>query len=209
LAIIIKPKPIVYIIDDDQHLRTAIQILLESVGLGVETFDSSASFLPFYHPRLCGCIIADVRMPEMSGMQLLEKLNALKSRLPFIIVTAYGDIAMAVQAMKLGAVDFILKPFNNQTLIEQVQKSVAKNVNDSASDAMNTSAKGLQTLSKREHQVLEHIVDGKLNKQIADELKLSVGPIEFHRSRLMKKIGAKNLAHLIKIYITYKTQNAI
>jgi two-component system, LuxR family, response regulator FixJ len=196
------PKSTVFVIDDNPNILQALQWLLESVEINVECFESSISFLESYNPNSHGCIVADVRMPIMSGIQLLEQLNLRKNRLPVIILTAYADIPMAVNAMKIGAIDFIPKPFNNQHLLEQIQKSIASNVNQSYSQPLENYASRFTDLSKRERQVMKLVAIGKLNKQIAQELFISNSTVEFHRSKIMKKMGAKNLAELIKIYLS-------
>jgi two-component system, LuxR family, response regulator FixJ len=196
------PKPTVFVIDDDPNILEALQWLLESVELNVESFESSIRFLENYNPNSYGCIVADVRMPIMGGIQLLEQLNSRKNRLPVIILTAYADIPMAVNAMKIGAMDFISKPFNNQHLLEQIQKSIASNVNQYSSESLENYANRFADLSKRERQVMKLVAIGKLNKQIAQELFISNSTVEFHRSKIMKKMGAKNLAELIKIYLS-------
>ncbi len=200
------PKPTVFVIDDDPSTLEALKWLLESVELNVECFENSISFLENYKPNSYGCIVADVRMPIMGGIQLLEQLNSRKNRLPVIFLTAYADIPMAVNAMKVGAVDFISKPFNNQHLIEQIQKSIASNANQYNSQPLENYAARFADLSKRERQVMKLVVIGKLNKQIAQELFISNSTVEFHRSKVMKKMGAKNLAELIKIYLSLQDQ---
>ena len=194
-----------FVIDDDSHILHALQSLLESVELNVECYDSSISFLKSYDPSRCGCIVADVRMPIMGGIQLLEQLNLRKNKLPIIILSGHADIPMAVNAMKMGAIDFISKPFNNQHLIEKIQKSIADNINQRFSEPLENYANRFANLTKREWQIMKLVAIGKFNKQIAQELFISISTVEFHRSRLMKKMGAKNLAHLINIYLAYSS----
>lgn len=197
-------NPIVYIIDDDSEVLKALRWLLESVKLNVRCFTSATEFLDEYRPDLCGCIVTDVRMPTMSGLQLLEQLNANNNRLPIIFITGHGNIPMAVNAMKNGAVDFISKPFNDQYLLEQIQKSIAISVEQHLVSLKNDSIqKPTVELSKREKEVMALIVAGKLNKQIAQELNISISTVEFHRARIMKKMGARNLVQLIKIYLQH------
>jgi two-component system, LuxR family, response regulator FixJ len=171
------------------------------VGLNVECFESSVSFLENYDPSRCGCIVTDVRMPIMGGIQMFEQLNLRKNRLPVIILTGHADVPMAVNAMKIGAIDFISKPFNDQYLLEQIQKSITLNVNQCFSEPFEDYANRFASLSKRERQVMKLVTAGKLNKQIAQELFISNSTVEFHRARIMKKIGAKNFAQLMKIYL--------
>lgn len=201
------PNPTVFVIDDDPNILEALRWLLESIELNVQCFESSIRFLENYHPNSYGCIVADVRMPIMGGIQLLKELNSRKNRLPVIILTAYADIPMAVNAMKVGAVDFISKPFNNQHLIEQIQKSIANNLNHALCAPSENYAKCFFNLSKRERQVIKLVVIGKLNKQIAQELFISNSTVEFHRSNVMKKMGAKNLADLVRIYLSLQEIN--
>lgn len=195
-------KPTVFIVDDDPGVLEAIGALLESVGLNVECFASSISFLENYDSNRCGCIITDVRMPMMCGMQMLEELNLRKNKLPVIMLTGYGDISMAVNAMKIGVIDFIAKPFNNQYLLEQIQKSIARSIKQNSAGSLENDAKRFSGLTKREQQVMKLVVAGKLNKQIAHELCICTSTVEFHRSRMMKKMGAKNLAELVKISLS-------
>jgi two-component system, LuxR family, response regulator FixJ len=198
---IITIQPTVFIIDDDPDILKALRWLIESVGLNVECFESSVGFLETYDPNQCGCIVTDVRMPIMGGIQMLEQLNLRKNRLPVIVLTGHADVPMAVHAMKIGAIDFISKPFNDQYLLEQIQKSIALKVNECLSGPSENYTKRFAYLSKREQQVIKLIAVGKLNKQIAQELCISNSTVEFHRSRIMKKMGAKNLAQLINIYL--------
>jgi FixJ family two-component response regulator len=198
-------KPTVFIIDDNLDALKSLRWLVESVGLNVECFESPISFLEIYDPSRCGCIVTDVRMPIMGGIQMFEQLNLLKNKLPVIILTGHADVPMAVNAMKIGAMDFISKPFNDQYLLEQIQKSIALNVNQRLTDQFENYANRFANLTKREQQVLILVIAGKLNKQIADELCIANSTVEFHRSRIMKKIGVKNLAELIKIYL--KSEN--
>lgn len=194
-------KPTVFIIDDDAEVHKALRWLLESVELNVESFASGMLFLEKFDLAWSGCIITDVRMPIMGGIQMFEQLNLLKNRLPVIVLTGYGDIQMAVNAMKIGVMDFILKPFNDQYLLEQVQKYISINTNQCSLEPFGNYPKRFTSLSKREQQVIKLVVTGKLNKQIAEELCISNSTVEFHRARIMKKMAAKNLAQLIKIYL--------
>lgn len=194
-------QPTVFIIDDDADIHQALRWLFESVELHVESFASAILFLENFDPTRSGCIITDVRMPIMSGIQMFEQLNLLKNRLPVIVLTGHGDIQMAVNAMKIGVVDFILKPFNDQFLVEQVQKYISLNMHQCSLEPFGNYPNRFISLSKREQQVIKLVVTGKLNKQIAEELCISNSTVEFHRARIMKKMAAKNLAQLIKIYL--------
>jgi two-component system response regulator FixJ len=197
-----KKDPTIFIIDDDQEMRNSLCWLMESVQLSVETFDSAASFLKQYDADRTGCMLLDVRMPDMSGLELLDTLIALKNRLPVIMITGHGDIPMAIRAMKAGAVDFILKPFNDQQLVEQIQKSIIKNPTDSKFLQKEIIASNYSTLTVREREIMTLIAEGKLNKQIAHELNIAISTVELHRARMMKKMQAKHIAQLISMKLT-------
>ena len=186
----------IFIIDDDPEICSALRWLFESVNFKLETYTSAQAFLNHYHREKQGCIIVDVRMPVMGGLELLEHLNLQKIRVPVIIITGYGDIPMAVRAMKLGAIDFVLKPFNEQCLLEIVQKLPIKPVNANTIEHVNAR---INSLSNRERQVIDLILAGLLNKEIAFELSISISTVEAHRANIMKKMRAKNLAQLIKL----------
>lgn len=188
----------IFVIDDDLDVGTALRWLFESIGFVVETYKNAQGFLDNYNPQKTGCLIVDVRMPGMSGLELLEHLRVQKYKLPVVVITGYGDIAMAVRAMKLGAVDFILKPVNDQCLLEIVQKHIEKSIHKINIEDITGR---IQLLSEREHQIINLILEGKLNKEIAYELSISMSTVEAHRANIMKKMQAKNLAQLIKLYI--------
>ena len=191
------------IIDDDLAVCNALSFLFQSVNFNVETYNSAHEFLASYDSKKRGCLIVDVRMPVMSGLELLEHLKSIKSKLPVIMISGHADIHMAIRAMKSGAVDFVLKPFNDQCLLEVAQKHTNPTLNES-DDMINTVAminERLDRLSARERQVINLISDGKLNKEIAYALSISVSTVEVHRANLMRKMKAKNLAQLIKFYI--------
>jgi two-component system response regulator FixJ len=192
----------VFIIDDDTEVCAALRWLFESIHLNVETYHSAPLFLKQLKNNKPGCLIIDVRMPEMSGLELLEQLKVQKSRLPVIIMTGYGDIPMAVRAMKAGALDFFLKPFNDQYLLEIVQKYINQSINNhSLIHSTHDINERINCLSDRERQIIELIMDGSLNKEIAFELSISLSTVEAHRANIMKKMKAKNLAQLIKMYL--------
>ncbi|TAL64461.1 MAG: response regulator transcription factor [Legionella sp.] len=187
----------IFIIDDEPQIRNSLKWLFESVQLTVETYENAHSFLKKFKNRH-GCIIIDMRIPEMSGLELLEHLKSKKCRIPIIIITGYGEIQMAIRAMKAGAEDFIQKPFNDQCLLETVQKCLEKTSNLMSIELIHTR---ISTLSERELQISHLILEGKLNKEIAYELSISVSTVEAHRANIMRKMQAKNLAHLIKILL--------
>lgn len=188
----------IFIIDDEADICDALRWLFESVQYKVETYETAKAFLDNYQSNQRGCIIIDVRLPEMSGLELQEHLKTLKSQLHVIIITGYGDIQMAVRAMKAGAIDFILKPLNDQYLLETVQKCFSNSVDTHSIDLIN---ERISQLSQRERQIIDLILDGKLNKEIAYELSISISTVEAHRASIMHKMQAKNLAQLIKLYL--------
>lgn len=188
----------IFIVDDDPQIGNSLRCLFESVDYQVETYQSAQAFLENYPHNKPGCFIIDVRMPVMSGLDLLEQLNLQKNRTPVIIMTGYGNIGMAVRAMKLGVVDFVSKPFNDQCLLEIVQKCIIKPIDDEMDEYIH---ERIKRLSQREHQVLDLILAGKLNKEIAYELSISISTVEVHRANVMRKMQAKTLAQLIKFYL--------
>lgn len=197
----------VFIIDDDLSVCNALCCLFETVNFNVKAYNNAHAFLENQDYLKEGCLIVDVRMPFMSGLQLVEQLSILKSTMPVIMITGYGDVQMAVRAMKLGAVDFILKPFNEQELLESVQHNIHKEVKESALAKQNkieSIGNKLKKLSEREGQVLELIAEGKLNKEIAHILFISMSTVEVHRANIMRKMQVKNLAQLLKLYIEYQ-----
>lgn len=192
----------VFIIDDELEVSKALQWLFESVGLQVSAYKNAYEFLDQYDANMQGCLISDVRMPGMSGLELIERLKEQNNLLPVIIITGYGDVPMAIRAMKAGAIDFILKPVNDQNLLEIVQQRLNQSVTQNA--LIKEISERIQTLTEREIQVIELIVEGKLNKEICYELSISRSTVEAHRASIMKKMKAKNLAQLIKMYVRFQ-----
>lgn len=188
----------IFIIEDESTLRESLQVLFESVQYEVEAFPNAQEFLKTYHSAMHGCLVTDIRLPGMSGLELLEQLNQQKSLVSVIIITGHGDIPMAVRAMKAGAVDFFLKPLNEQCILEAIQKCVCQSKNNLSVDLIKQK---INSLSERERQITELILEGKLNKQIAYDLDISISTVESHRASVMNKMGAKNLAHLVKLYL--------
>jgi len=199
-------NPIIYIVDDYEEIRETLKLLFESVDLGVQAFGSAAEFLDAYPMGQSGCLIADVRMPEMSGLELQEEMVKRSIDLPVIIITGYGDVDMAVNAMKAGAADFLEKPYKEQELLDRVHKAISQNAEKRQENGKEQKAReGFAQLTPRERQVLEYIVDGEPNKRIAYHLRLSEKTIEFHRSNIMKKLQAKSLADLVRKTMTGKS----
>ncbi|HHF7368103.1 TPA: response regulator transcription factor [Legionella bozemanae] len=190
----------VFVVDDDPEICKSFKWLFESINLQVQAYDNARGFLDSYTNQQ-GCLIIDVRMPIMSGLELLEQLNASQNRLPVIVITSYGDISMAIRAMKAGAEDFIPKPVNHQNLLEVTQKCLKKNNSNTISQSH--FHERMNSLTKREKQVMNLVVEGKLNKQIAYDLNISISTVEVHRANVMRKMETKSLAELIKINLIY------
>ena len=190
----------VYVVDDDEAVRDSVQWLLEGQDFRVRSFESAESFLARYDPREIGCVLIDIRMSGMSGLDLQDRLAERDSPLPVAFVTGHGDVPMAVDTMKKGAMDFIQKPFNEEKLVplvermlEQARTAFAEHQQAASRDAL------LSKLTGREAQVLERIVAGRLNKQIADDLGISIKTVEAHRANIMEKLGANTVGDLLKI----------
>lgn len=190
----------IYIVDDDEAVRGALALLMKSAGLKAETYESADAFLRNYNPECNGCLVADVRMPGMSGLELQQELVNRKVDIPVIIMTGHGDVAMAVNAMKAGASDFIEKPFRNQDLLNKIQQSLTKADELHANHQHRAEAlERLGLLSKREREVMDLLVKGKLNKQIAAELDISIRTVEAHRAKIMDKLQANSLPDVVRI----------
>jgi two-component system, LuxR family, response regulator FixJ len=195
-------RPTIFVVDDDSAVRDALKLLLRSVGQAVETFGSGQEFLEAYSEDRPGCLVLDIRMPGMSGLELQQKLNERHSILPIIFITGHGDVPMAVEAMQAGAVDFIQKPFRDQDLIDRINQALEKdNNNRAALGERNDIRHRLETLTPREREVLDLVVHGKANKVIAGDLKLSQRTVEIHRARVMEKMQASSLAHLVRMVL--------
>lgn len=196
----IPEKITIYVVDDDEAVRDSLQWLLEGKGYRVRCFDSSETFLTRYDPREVACLFVDIRMNGMSGLELQDKLIERKSPLPIVFITAHGDVPMAVETMKKGALDFIQKPFDENKLFALVEKMQERAQAAFVShQRANTREILLGKLTNREAQVLERIVAGRLNKQIADDLNISIKTVEAHRANIMEKLGANTVADLLKI----------
>ncbi|PWY54297.1 DNA-binding response regulator [Legionella qingyii] len=193
----------VFVVDDDPEICQSFRWLFESVNIPVHTYENAKSFLDSYDYMQKGCLIIDVRMPLMSGLELLEHLNASRNQLSIIMITGYGDIPMAVRAMKAGATDFILKPVNHQHLLEITQKCLKKMQSHSFLQPQSDFYERLERLTKRERQVMDLVIEGKLNKQIAHMLDISISTVEVHRANVMRKMETKTLAELIKINLLH------
>jgi FixJ family two-component response regulator len=194
------PAPIVYVVDDDPDVLKAIERLLESVGLEVAAFPSPQQFLERHDRNVAGCLVLDLQLPGLSGLELQGMLEQQASHLPIIFLTGRGDIAASVQAMKRGAADFLTKPVDDALLIATIRDALARGQSlRAARIERERIAKRLATLTERERQVLEHIVAGRLNKQIAAELGTVEKTIKFHRANLMRKMAVHVVADLVKL----------
>lgn len=189
----------VFIVDDDQAVRDSLRWLIESVGHAVKSYDNAQAFIDSYDPKVSGCLILDVRMPGMSGLDLQAKLKDMDAHLPVIIITGHGDVPMAVRAMKNGALDFVEKPFSDQILLERIDEalkidSVTKDEHERSAEAQ----KHYETLTPREREVMWLVVEGKANKVIAFDLEVSMKTVEAHRGKVMRKMKCRSLSELVR-----------
>lgn len=191
----------IYVVDDDEAVRYSAVVLLESIGLTVEAYDSGQAFLDAFDPSWRGCLVLDIRMPGMSGLELQQALKSRGSQLAIVFVTGHGDIPMAVQAMQDGASHFLEKPYREQALIDAVQHALATGEGERPSDAEGDSAvrERIASLTPRERQVMDMLLEGKANKVMAIDLGVSQRTIELHRANLMHKMQARSLAQLVRM----------
>ena len=195
-----EPGELVFVVDDDEAVRDSLSMLLGSVGLDVETYGSASEFLESFDPLRQACLVLDVRLPGMSGLELQKELAARGNELPIVFITGHGDVPMAVQAMQRGAVDFLEKPFKEQDLLDRVSKALLETSRRRhQSEETAEIERRLDTLTPRERQVLELVVEGIANKVIAARLGASQRTIEIHRAKVMHKMQADSLAHLVRM----------
>lgn len=192
---------VVHIVDDDEAARQSLAFLLSTAGMAVRLYPSATAFLEAIDDIQPGCLITDVRMPDMNGIELLKTLKAKGRALPTIVITGHGDIALAVEAMKAGALDFIEKPFEEEAMLTAVQsaKELATKTGDTVSEDRAAILQRFQSLSTRERQVLDGLIAGSPNKVIAHDLGISPRTVEVYRANLMAKMEAKSLSHLIRM----------
>jgi two-component system, LuxR family, response regulator FixJ len=194
------PNAIVFVIDDEPDVRAALRMLIRSVGLTVETFESATAFLQQYNPAQPGCIITDVRMPGMSGMELQQYLSQQGLAPPMILISGHGEIPMAVTAVKRGAIDFLPKPFSDQLLLDRIQQALQQDHAQRAQHARLASARTrYESLTPRERDVLQGLIAGKINKVIAAELGVSTRTIEIHRAHVMEKLRVDSMPDVMRL----------
>jgi FixJ family two-component response regulator len=198
-------EPMVFIVDDDDAVRRFLSGLIQSIKVRVSAHASAQDFLDAYEPGCPGCLLLDVRMPGMSGLELQRELAERSINLPVIILTGHGDVPVAVQAMKAGAVDFIEKPFNNELLLDRIQMAVVQSVRaESVRAERNEMLKRLELLTLRERQVFDLVVAGEVNKVIAHRLTISEKTVEIHRANVMRKMDARSLAALVQMAVSLR-----
>lgn len=196
-------KSTVFIVDDDEAVRDSLSWLMQSVGLSTETFPSADAFLQGFGEDRPGCLLLDIRMPGISGLELQSLLRERGFRLPLVVISGHADVPMAVRALKAGAFDFIEKPFNDQLLLDTVQRAIEHDRQQRESHArVDVWRRRLDTLTPREREVLQLVVGGASNKQISSELGVSMKTVEAHRARVMEKLQADSLSHLVRMALT-------
>ena len=191
----------VFIVDDDQAVARSLRWLIETVRLKVETFASAQAFLDGYDASKPGCLVLDVRMPGMSGLELQERLAARRAyHVPIIFITGHGDVQMAVRAVQAGAYDFVEKPFNDQDLLDRIQRAIVFDAEQRGKEVQRAQLRSLfASLTPREREVLDRVVEGLSNKAIANTLGLSAKTVEVHRAKVMEKMQARSLSDLVKM----------
>ena len=192
-------EPVVHVIDDDEAVRSSLAFFLEMADLPPRTYASAVEFLKVASTLTGGCIVTDVRMPEMSGLELVRRLKDIGVGLPVIVITGHGDVPLAVEAMRAGVVDFIEKPFEHDVLLASVRDALSRGADRTERPERQRFEEMLSTLSGREREVLKGVVDGKLNKVIAFELGISPRTVEVYRANVMSKTGASSLSELVRI----------
>lgn len=195
--------PTVFVVDDDDGMRRALSLLLNTVGYRTAAFASPKEFLDKFRTDAAGCLLLDIRMPGMSGLELQQQLNRMGSMLPVIFITGHGDVPMAVQAMKEGAFEFVQKPFRDQDLLDRVNHALEQDRQNRGNLALRADVlQRFESLTPREKQVMQLVVDGAANKVIAIDLGLSERTVEIHRAKVMEKMDARSVAHLVKLHMS-------
>lgn len=197
----------IHIVDDDDGMRRALSLLLGTVGYETAAYAGPTEFLARFKPDDPGCLVLDIRMPEMSGLEVQQQLNRMGCVLPIIFITGHGDVPMAVQAMKAGAFEFIQKPFRDQDLLDKINQALRHDAENRVGVARRAEVlRRMESLTPRERQVMDMVVEGGANKVIAIDLGLSERTVEIHRAKVMEKMGARTVAHLVKLHMTLQEQ---
>lgn len=195
----------VYVVEDDEAVRDSLELLLKSAEKSVKPYSTANAFLSDYSEKMAGCIVLDIRMPGMDGMELQKKLNDRHSILPIIFVTGHGDVPLAVDAMKEGAVDFIQKPYREGALLEKIESALEQDREQRKTLGEEQEIlRRVKTLTPRETEIMDRMIAGQANKVIAIELEISQRTVEIHRSRVMHKMGTHSLAHLVRMILSVK-----
>ncbi len=198
-------EPTVFVVDDESSVRSSLQWLLESIRLRVETFESAEAFLAKLQGDRAGCLVLDVRMPGMSGPELMDRLKELHVSMPIIFLSAHGDVPLAVRTMKGGALDFLQKPYNNQQFLERVRQALDIDAKSrSQRRQQGDTAARIDGLSGREREILDLVVEGQSNKVIGRALGISYKTVEAHRARLMRKMGVASFAELMQVVLAFR-----
>lgn len=199
--------PTVFVVDDDEEVRSALKLLFESVGLPVICFASALEYLDRFDGSLPGCLVVDIRMPGMSGLDMQEKLSEYPIFPPVIIITGHGDVPMAVRAVQAGAVDFIEKPFRDQILLDSVHRAIEMDAKKRGeASRLSEIREHLDQLTPREREVLDLVISGMRNKNISEQLGITLSTVEAHRSRVMEKMQADSLSHLMRMMLTLEQE---
>ncbi len=201
--------PTAYIVDDDESIRTLWRWLMESNGIAVKAFATAAEFIESYRKGSAGCLVLDLKLPGMSGLELQEYLNGRNIEIPIVFVTGHGDVPAAVSALKGGAVDFIQKPFSHREVISVIKKALQHDAEIRRTRVRRLEVSGrLAALTERERDVLRRVIEGKPNKIIAGELDISMKTVEFHRSKVMEKMGVDSVAALVQLTLGFSLMEA-
>jgi FixJ family two-component response regulator len=205
---VVNEEPTVFIVDDDLAIRKSLAWLIESVGLQVQSFASAPEFLEFCDDTLHGCLLLDIRMPRMGGLELLEKLAANNLRIPVVVITGYGSVPAAVRAMKLGAIDFLEKPVSDDVLLEHIHRAIALDAAERQKRTERSAvARRFEALTNREREVLQLLVRGLTAKEIAQALHIGLKTVESHRSKILRKMEARSLPHLVRLGLLVPSLN--
>ncbi|MDP2215540.1 response regulator FixJ [Phenylobacterium sp.] len=198
-------ESVVHVIDDDEAMRQSLAFLLDTAGLSAQTYESAQQFLDSVDTATAGVIVTDIRMPGMSGLELVRRLKSMGSTYPVIMITGHGDVPLAVEAMKAGVVDFLEKPFEEDALLTAIRNANLPAETSSQDPERERIRTILESLSPREHEVLDGVVEGKLNKVIAHELGISPRTVEVYRANVMSKTGARGLSELIRMVLLVRS----